>query len=286
MSEDLGSPGNSDADLLDDEPFFQGADQDLLDYFGGGSSSDEDVSVTTKLRSRIRNKENVNLNQNVVQLKSGHVVCNGKTKTVPVRNVTPMSRPKEPSSVELSLINNNPQSSNIKSVKVVKVITTSPTTDSATEACEVIKALEDRSRKNAQQAKQNREKKKAYVQGLETDIKRLQTENNELTSKNKTLTSRTTALEEEVEYLKNVLANESSLSKLLKNIDSVKGVRLSSSFQSRKRSAALDHCYDTESPSKRPRPSTAGICLHVDKDDVSLEFCSHCSRMAKLDENK
>ena len=52
---------------------------------------------------------------------------------------------------------------------------------------------------------------------------------------------------------------------------------------SRKRVAELDHSYTPGSPAKRmcsPKSSAAGVCLHVDSDSVSLEFCHHCADMA------
>ena len=292
MSGDWNSPVNSDvapedADELNSNAFFQGVDRDLLHYFDGGSSSDEDVSTAAQMKGRRRNKENVNFNKNVNTKAFGCVVSNSKAKIVPVRNVTPMTRQKE-KMVKICIKHEDEQTSNRANGNVQCVNVTidddSPSSNATVEASQVEKAPEEKSRRNAEQAKLHRKKKKIYVQGLETDVKRLRTENDKLQSENNTLNNRTTALEEEVEYLKNVLANESSLSKLLENIDSVKNVRLSSSFRLRKRSAALEHSYDSEPPLKRP--ATAGVCLHVDKDDVSLEFCSHCSSMAKLDKNK
>ncbi len=148
--------------------------------------------------------------------------------------------------------------------------------------------LVEKNKKNAIQAKLNRQKKKAYVEGLEEQVGDLTKENEILKRDSKKMVRDKAALEQEVAYLRSVLANQSALAGLLSNIQSAKNVRFTSSF-SRKRSADLDHDYGERSqvPAKKSRKSGAmpalsgGVCLHVDKDDVSIEFCHHCARKAK-----
>ncbi len=146
--------------------------------------------------------------------------------------------------------------------------------------------------KNAIQAKINREKKKAYMRELEDKVSSLAKENESLKKDSKKFQKERDVLAEEVQYLRNVLANQSKLSSLLKNINgNVDNVRLSSSYVTRKRSADLDHDYDGEAPrpvakrGRRPAVATAtsaisgGVCLHVVNDnDVSIEFCQHCAK--------
>lgn len=72
--------------------------------------------------------------------------------------------------------------------------------------------------RNAIMAKLNRERKKKHVSELEVMVKDLSKENNELKADRCILKSRVTDLETEVEYLKGVLANQSELSTLLKNV--------------------------------------------------------------------
>ena len=139
-------------------------------------------------------------------------------------------------------------------------------------------------RSAAEQARLNRLKKKEYINGLEAEVSTLERENKGLKIQNLRLNRSKKALEEEVAYLKNVLANQSVLSSLLKNINGVDGVTLSTSFGSNsKRSLDTDHDYESQR-SKRSRvetaPSSGGVCLHVDKNSVSLEFCSACARKA------
>lgn len=141
----------------------------------------------------------------------------------------------------------------------------------------------DRNQRNAEMARLHRQKKKQYVETLEKSHVSLKTENVILKTRTDELRAHVKKLENEVQYLKSVLANQSTLATLIRNIPHTPGVRLSSSFESRKRPHA-----DTESDSptkvKRSRKEqvTGGVCLHVSKDVVSLEFCPTCSQQAAL----
>lgn len=164
-------------------------------------------------------------------------------------------------------------------VKVIKVITAPKSSSRSQMEKEIYEAIDEKNKKNAKQAKINREKKKAYIKSLEDDVDSLKSENLSLKEKVDKLDHHKNSLEEEVEYLKSVLANQSTLSNLLKNIPNA-NVKLSSSFINRKRGAAHDHDY--QGPSKHTRKSkTAGVCLHVEDENVSLEFCPSCSRNAQ-----
>lgn len=168
---------------------------------------------------------------------------------------------------------------NPPAVKVVKVIKTAARSKTDVDS-ELMKALDERNKKNAIQAKVNREKKKAYVKSLEDEIEELKSENAALKKDNEKYVHENKDLVEEVEYLRSVLANESALAGILKNIGNVENVKLSSSVN-RKRNAGFDHDYSGV-PSKRARATkTAGVCVHVDKGTVSLEFCSKCATMSK-----
>ncbi|XP_053392612.1 uncharacterized protein LOC123563972 [Mercenaria mercenaria] len=168
-------------------------------------------------------------------------------------------------------------------VKVVKVVKTAAQTKQEIDD-ELLKALDDRNKKNAVQAKMNREKKKAYIKSLEDEIEELKCENFTLKENERKVSNERNELKEEIEYLKSVLANQSALSGLLKNIGNVENVKLSSSLN-RKRSADLDHDYhNVVKRGKLTVRKTAGVCLHVDQGNVSLEFCSKCASMAKSGE--
>ncbi|KAL5011010.1 hypothetical protein ScPMuIL_013315 [Solemya velum] len=139
----------------------------------------------------------------------------------------------------------------LPAVKVVKVVRTKPNTTTMENT--IIEALDERNRRNAKQAKMNREKKKAYISGLENDVAALQTENRQLKDTNQRVVEEKSVLEEEIQYLRHILANQSTLSNMLKNIENVKNVRLTSSFSVRKRSTDHDHDYLQPTSSKVPR---------------------------------
>lgn len=137
----------------------------------------------------------------------------------------------------------------------------------------------ERNRKNAEAARQNRIKKKHYLESLEKERSSLKTENVVLKTKCHEYQQRCQRLQSEVEYLKSVIANESALSGLIENIPNVSSVKLTTSF-SRKRSNPGES--KVQAPAKRAKKTaySGGVCLHVSKDVVSLEFCQNCSKQA------
>ena len=134
----------------------------------------------------------------------------------------------------------------------------------------------EKSRKNAIIAKRNREKKKQMMEQMESRCEKLSTENDILDSDNGKLRQRVETLEEEVFYLKSVLANQSSLSQVLSTLKTVNNLRLSSSFEATK--------YKKNSrggvPTAQQLKVSGGICLHVDGNNVSMELCQKCAQMA------
>jgi len=146
--------------------------------------------------------------------------------------------------------------------------------------------------KNAVQARVNREKKKAYISTLEQQVDDLKSKNDIMRAESVSAVSWADTLAEEVAYLKAVLANQSALASLLKNIngDATMAVLSSSRFGGevnvskdvgRKRPRSDDHDYvQSQSGRKYSRGSTkdAGVCLHVNQERVTLEMCRHCSQ--------
>ncbi|XP_052092103.1 uncharacterized protein LOC127728599 [Mytilus californianus] len=173
----------------------------------------------------------------------------------------------------------NSNFSTLPPVKVIKVITAPRTSSRFQMEKEIVEAIDEKNKKNAKQAKMNREKKKAYIKNLEDEVDSLQSQNANLNDKMDKLEHHKNALEEEVDYLKSVLANQSTLSNLLKNIPNA-NVKLTSSFRERKRSAAHDHDYQGKTKHCK-KSKSAGVCLHVENENVSLEFCASCSRNAQ-----
>lgn len=169
-------------------------------------------------------------------------------------------------------------SSKLPPIKVIKVIKTKDTSSMEETQEQIYEAMEERNRKNAIQAKMNREKKKVYIKSLEDNVEQLKKENKTLKVNNEKLQKSYETMEEELEYLRSVLANQSALSSLLKNIPQVKNVQLSSTFSRKRKSIESDHDY----PLTKKSADLAGVCLHVHQDKVSLEFCAKCSSAASV----
>lgn len=168
--------------------------------------------------------------------------------------------------------------------------------------------------KSAIAARENRNRKKQYLDNLENSADRLSKENAKLKSANQSLSTAVSSLRTEVQYLKSVLANESTLSTLLKNIPGVPGIQLRSSEidselvetdekdsdvenvqnncykqsgsksatrGAKRKSQSADHDYASQGNQKRGKTSgNPGVCLHVSGGGVSLEFCATCSNKA------
>ncbi|XP_020782634.1 CREB/ATF bZIP transcription factor [Boleophthalmus pectinirostris] len=138
--------------------------------------------------------------------------------------------------------------------------------------------------KNAIAARLNRIKKKEYLSSLERKVTGLSSENSALKQENSALTKRVEELENETRYLRAVLANESTLAQLLARLSGVNGMKLSSSLFQGSANDPSDHDYAL--PRKRARveekgdAAAGGVCLHVDRDHVSVEFCPKCSESA------
>lgn len=164
------------------------------------------------------------------------------------------------------------------------------------------KAIAERNRKNAIAARENRQKKKKYVEGLENDVAKLKEENKTLKTRNESMTIMIRKLSDEVKYLRSVLANESTISLLLKSVASTPGISLSSSlmqssgsegnekendkqeereYVTRSKKRRSGDILEGTAPGKRTRSSSSGgVCLHVNNGKVSLELCAKCERKA------
>ncbi|XP_053912034.1 CREB/ATF bZIP transcription factor [Cuculus canorus] len=124
--------------------------------------------------------------------------------------------------------------------------------------------------------KEKQQKRRQYVLGLENRLQGLAAENRQLRDRNRGLSRRLRELRRESAYLRAVLANQSALGRLLG--------RLAGLFPEAGGDSG-DHDYAL--PSTRPRgpqeeewAAPGGICLHVERDQVSVELCSVCARRA------
>lgn len=166
-------------------------------------------------------------------------------------------------------------------------------------------AMIDRNKKNAIAARENRQKKKKYVEGLENEVGKLKDENKTLKTRNENMSKMILKLSDEVKYLRSVLANESTISLLLKSVAATPGISLTSSLvqpsagnkeetamekkksqyitRSRKRQSVVEQSSDVVEPSpskKACRSNPGGVCLHVNSGKVSLELCARCEKKA------
>ena len=98
--------------------------------------------------------------------------------------------------------------------------------------------------KNAVAARENRLRKKQYINDLEQSVQSLTSENKNLKNQVTSMQQTVGDLRTEVKYLRSVLANQSTLSALLKNIPAVPGINLTSAVRDKRRSKVGD---------KRPR---------------------------------
>ncbi|XP_041114571.1 CREB/ATF bZIP transcription factor [Polyodon spathula] len=140
--------------------------------------------------------------------------------------------------------------------------------------------LPGRSNRNAIAARVNRLKKKEYVSGLENKVTSLSTENKELKEENKQLSKRLDELEDETRYLRAVLANESTLAQLLSRLAGGNGMKLSTSLFKEPKENDHDYALPGKRVKVEEKETTGGICLHVDNNIVSVEFCSKCAESA------
>ncbi|CAG5136079.1 unnamed protein product [Candidula unifasciata] len=85
--------------------------------------------------------------------------------------------------------------------------------------------------KNAVAARDNRLKKKKYVEDLEKTVSNLQVENECLREQSKKNSHTLGVLQNEVSYLRKVIANQSTLSAILKNVMKTPGITLTTSFK-------------------------------------------------------
>lgn len=132
------------------------------------------------------------------------------------------------------------------------------------------RAEKDKCVRQALAARENRLKKKNELQKLEAKVKDLSEANAQLKRQVLPLKNEIVDLEDEVQYLKSVLDNQTGLANLLKGIP-VDSIQLSARYKRKRRPS------DRDDPARK---SSGGICLHVSGNNVSTELCRRCSRRA------
>lgn len=136
------------------------------------------------------------------------------------------------------------------------------------------------SNKNALAARLNRLKKKEHVNNLERKVGILLTENGTLKQENCQLSKRVEELEDETRYLRAVLANQSVLAQLLSRLSGVNGMKLSCSLFQNSNSNDHDYALPRKQAKVKEKKTSGGVCLHVDQNHVSVEFCRECAESA------
>lgn len=171
--------------------------------------------------------------------------------------------------------------------------------------------------KNAIAARENREKKKQYVSNLERRNKMLEETNERMRSEIDTCRRSQEAMVNEIRYLRGCLANSPEISAVIRSVLQIPGLkqvttsiginsknqesrnqknqesrnsnqesRNQKNQESRKRCLRSNDEENASPKSRRLQPLTgadkAGICVHVNDGAVSLEFCSQCSKSAKI----
>lgn len=174
--------------------------------------------------------------------------------------------------------------------------------------------------RNAIIARNNRIKKKNYITNLEKDVLQYKTECSNMKGTLAMQTKMIQTLRNEVQYLKNVLANSKEISLILKTVKDSTGLRTITSLKPNIKSEPADddillkkdidlnsaalpmdddddylmsngagnltELFDDSGSSFSDLLNTAeltcnvGVCLHVAQQRVSLEFCSLCNSKA------
>lgn len=130
----------------------------------------------------------------------------------------------------LSVAPSATQSKPSQLIKVVKLVRMPNGQKNAVSRMEEAQPVDPSMTKNAIAARENRLKKKKYVFGLEQSVEELTGENKHLRAENKEMQRDIAGLRSQVKYLKSVLANQSTLSSLLKNIGLTPDVQFQASL--------------------------------------------------------
>ena len=146
--------------------------------------------------------------------------------------------------------------------------------------------------RNAIAARENREKKKAYIDNMERKLKNSEDENRRLKTQVNSLQNENHKLTEEVGYFKGVLANDSTISSLIKHMMGANQIELvGTQFVELSKASGAAPAADTKPVRKSHRIAStkgdtsptagghsSGICLHIHNKKVSLELCPKCSQ--------
>lgn len=120
----------------------------------------------------------------------------------------------------------------------------------------------ERCRRNAINAKRNREQKKAQLAELERTVESVSRERDQLAGENESLREAKMKLEQQVKHLSNILKNQSKLSEVISKLGMT--------------SVVLGEM----TTSAEEEVVSSGMCLHVNGDETTIEYCSYCAKKA------
>ncbi|XP_047500464.1 uncharacterized protein LOC125046661 isoform X3 [Penaeus chinensis] len=120
----------------------------------------------------------------------------------------------------------------------------------------------ERCRRNAVNAKRNREQKKAQLAELERTVESVSRERDQLAGENESLREAKMKLEQQVKHLSNILKNQSKLSEVISKLGMT--------------SVVLGEM----TTSAEEEVVSSGMCLHVNGDETTIEYCSYCAKKA------
>jgi len=147
--------------------------------------------------------------------------------------------------------------------------------------------------RNAIAARENREKKKQYIESLKKELAIKNKEVLAMKSSMTSITERNKELECETAYYKAIVANMPQIAALIDHMASAPNVKLiGTSFTSGEQvladvlkkpthSTAIDSNSVRKSHRIAAKVESAGICFHVNNNNMSLELCSKCSEASK-----
>ncbi|XP_041469290.1 uncharacterized protein LOC121419067 [Lytechinus variegatus] len=138
--------------------------------------------------------------------------------------------------------------------------------------------------RNAVMAKLNRERKKQLMVELEEKVGLLDTENDALKKQNVRLRKRVDILSRELQYVKNVLANQSTLSSLLKNIKAT-GLEFHTSMPLQSNPSRVAKGISRVNQ-KRKRQFDHDYCLEQNDDEFQSPKVARSGSKGKKDDGK
>ncbi|XP_041460280.1 uncharacterized protein LOC121411553 [Lytechinus variegatus] len=197
--------------------------------------------------------------------------------SLPVKSISqPRAAVMEAAASTSSTVRQDTNNFSVAKINVTKVGVKRKAAQGKVEAKRAKKGCEDsipisRNEKNAIAARENRLKKKVEFEELKRNGTLLQEENESLRKENSDYVKKIKVLEQEVEYYKSVLFNESALATILHKINPQSKLKLSSSVG----------VSDQEEMDEVKKIMSGGVCLHVNGTDTSLEWCSKCSMNAQ-----